>query len=197
MRPHATTAAIEARRRQTTQKIEQVEKAIGQLRRERGRLTVRAVAQRAGVSVTFLYENTDARKLVNNAVDAGRTRQIRVAQAEHEQIEASWRERALNAEAELGRTQKEVFTQRQRIGELMGKFRDFEQMVPGESVQTLNSENITLKRRVQQLTREHQSLQERLEGARSNLRFADKRIADLEAQILELQRTLGTSRTLT
>ncbi|MGI5340335.1 DUF6262 family protein [Streptomyces sp. CA-181903] len=185
MKPHATTAAIEARRRQTTQKLKQVEKAIGQLRRERGRLTVRAVAQRAGVSVTFLYENTDARKLVNNAVDDGRTRQIRVAQAEHEQIEASWRERALNAEAELGRTQKEVFAQRQQIGELMGKLRDFDQMVPGESVQALASENITLKRRVQQLMREHRSLQERLEGARSNLRFSDKRIADLEAQLLE------------
>ncbi|WP_405889460.1 DUF6262 family protein [Streptomyces sp. NBC_01136] len=120
MKPHATTAAIDARRRQAAQKLEQVEKAIGQLRRERGRLTVRAVAERAGVSVTFLYENSKARALVSNAVDASRTRQLRAAQVEHEQIEASWRERALNAEAELGRTQKEVFAQRQQIGELMG-----------------------------------------------------------------------------
>ncbi|GAB2992034.1 hypothetical protein GCM10023080_067330 [Streptomyces pseudoechinosporeus] len=100
-------------------------------------------------------------------------------------IEASWRERALNAEAELTRTQKEVFSQRQRIGELMGQLRDFDQMVPGESVQALTTENTTLKRRVHQLTQEHRKLQERLEGARTNLRFADKRIADLEAQILE------------
>ncbi|MFB7648075.1 DUF6262 family protein [Streptomyces sp. NPDC056084] len=187
MTPHATTAAIEARRRQAAQKLEQVESAIGQLRRERGRLTVRAIAQRAGVSATFLYENPKARSLVNSAVDASRTRQLGAAQAEHEQIEASWRERALNAEAELGRTQKEIFAQRKQIGELMGKFRDLDQMVPGESVQALTSENLTLKRRVQQLTREHRTLQERLEGARSNLRFADKRIADLEAQLLELQ----------
>ncbi|MGA5900242.1 hypothetical protein [Streptomyces venetus] len=47
------------------------------------------------------------------------------------------------------------------------------------------SENTSLKHRVQQLTREHRLLQERLEGSRSNLRFADKRIADLEAQLLE------------
>jgi predicted nucleic acid-binding Zn-ribbon protein len=67
----------------------------------------------------------------------------------------------------------------------MGKLRDLDQMVPGESVQALTSENITLERRVQQLTREHRTLQERLEGARSNLRFSDKRIADLEAQLLE------------
>ncbi|MGW2086240.1 hypothetical protein [Streptomyces sp. NPDC001880] len=39
--------------------------------------------------------------------------------------------------------------------------------------------------RVQQLTREHCTLQERLEGARSSLRFADERIADLETQLLE------------
>ncbi|KAF5991804.1 MULTISPECIES: DUF6262 family protein [Streptomyces] len=192
MKPHATTAAIDARRRQTAQKLAQVEKAIGQLRRERGRLTVRAVAERAGASVTFLYENSKARALVSNAVDGSRTHRLRAAQAEHEQIEASWRERALNAEAELGRTQKEVFAQRQQIGELMGKLCDLDQMVPGESVQALTSENITLKRRVQQLTREHRTLQERLEGARSNLRFADKRIADLEAQILELQETTSS-----
>ncbi|MCX4844200.1 hypothetical protein [Streptomyces sp. NBC_00893] len=50
------------------------------------------------------------------------------------------------------------------------------------------TENTTLKRRVQQLTGEHRKLQERLEGARSNLRFANRRIADLEAQILEQDR---------
>ncbi|MER6067132.1 hypothetical protein ABT167_39665 [Streptomyces sp. NPDC001792] len=71
------------------------------------------------------------------------------------------------------------------MGELMGKLRDLDQMVAGRSVQALTSENITLKRRFQQLTREHRTLRERLEGARWNLRFADKRIADPEAQILE------------
>ncbi|MFE7392794.1 hypothetical protein [Streptomyces sp. NPDC057582] len=67
----------------------------------------------------------------------------------------------------------------------MGQIRDVEQMVPGESVQQLVTETTSLKHRVQQLAQEHRTLQERLEGARSNLRFADKRIADLEAQLLE------------
>ncbi|WP_275466320.1 DUF6262 family protein [Streptomyces noursei] len=164
--------------------LAQVEAAIGQLRRERGRLTVRAVAQRAGVSATFLYENEAARALVTNAVADSRSRHDRQAQREHDRIEASWRERALNAETELTRTQKEVFTQRQRIGELMGQLRDFDQLVPGESVQQLTTENTTLKHRVHQLSQEHRKLQERLEGARSNLRFAEKRIADLEGQLL-------------
>jgi predicted RNase H-like nuclease (RuvC/YqgF family) len=72
-----------------------------------------------------------------------------------------------------------------RAGGRSIRLRDFDQMVPGESVQQLVTENTSLEHRVQQLTREHRSLQERLEGARSNLRFAEKRIADLEAQLLE------------
>ncbi|MEV0536206.1 DUF6262 family protein [Kitasatospora sp. NPDC050463] len=185
MRPESTAAAIAARRRQTEQKLEQIKTAIGQLRRERSRLTVRAIAQRADVSVTFLYENTDARALVQHGVTDSRARQDRQAQQQHDHVEATWRERALNAEAELTRVQKEVLAQRQQIGELMGQLRDFDQMVPGEAVQALVTENTTLKHRVHQLTQEHRTLQERLQGARSNLRFADKRVADLEAQILD------------
>jgi chromosome segregation ATPase len=193
--PDQTAAATAARRRQTQDKLLRVEKAIGQLRRERSRLAVRAIAQRAGVSTTFLYENADARDLVQAAVTDSKSRHDRVTKDEHERIEASWRERALNAEEQLTRFQAEVLAQRQRIGELMGQLRDFEQMVPGESVQRLTTENTTLKRRVQQLSQEHRALQERLDGARSNLRFADKRIADLEAQLLELEQPCTSSTT--
>lgn len=133
----------------------------------------------------FLYENPDARTLVKNAVVHSESRHDQLARAEQERIEASWRERALNAEGELARTQKQVFAQRQQIGDLMGQIRDFDQMVPGESLQALTVEKTTLKRRILQLTGGHRKLQERLEGARSNLRFADKRIADLESQLLE------------
>ncbi|CAN3982971.1 DUF6262 family protein [Kitasatospora purpeofusca] len=185
MRPESTTAAIAARRRQTQDKLAQVATAIGQLRRERGTVTVKAIARRAAVSTTFLYENAAARAMVKDAVTASRNRQDRAGQAEHDHIEAAWRERALNAEAELTRTQSEVTVLRQRIGELMGHIRDFDQVVPGESVQALVTENTTLKHRVDQLAREHRTLQERLDGARSNLRFADKRIAALEVDLLE------------
>ena len=36
-----------------------------------------------------------------------------------------------------------------------------------------------------QLTTDNRTLDERLKAARSNLRFQDKRLADLEAQILD------------
>jgi chromosome segregation ATPase len=180
-----TAPAIAARRRQTQQELTRVEKAIAQFRREHGRVTVRAIAQRADVSSTFLYENTAARALVRAATANAVDRLDRNAQDQHDSIEATWRERALNAEAELTRTQKEVLTQRERIAELMGQIRDFNQMVPGESVQRLVTENTSLKNTARQLADEHRQLQERLEGARSNIRFLQKRIADLEAQFLD------------
>jgi phage host-nuclease inhibitor protein Gam len=104
MKSGSTAAAIAARRFQTQDKLARVEKALGQLRRERSRLTVRAVAERAGVSATFLYENADARALVKNGVADSRSRHDHAGREEHERIEGAWRERALNAEAELTRT---------------------------------------------------------------------------------------------
>ncbi|MEU0103314.1 hypothetical protein [Streptomyces sp. NPDC006267] len=186
--PGQTAAATAAGRPRG--KITRVEKAIGQLCRERGRLAVRAIAERADVSATFPYENPDARALVQQAVSDSKSQHDRRTGDKHEQIEASWRERALNAEAELTRTQNEILVQRQRIGELMGQLRDIDQMVPGESLQHLTTENTTLKRRLQQVTQEHRKLRERLEGARTNLRFSDKRIADLEVQLLEAQQLI-------
>ncbi|MEU9470844.1 hypothetical protein AB0D78_30365 [Streptomyces avermitilis] len=71
------------------------------------------------------------------------------------------------------------------VRELMGQLRDVEQTAPADSAPALRAENASLKRRLDQLAQEHRSLQERLEGARSNLRFADRRVADLEIQLLE------------
>jgi hypothetical protein len=180
-----TAKAIAARRQQTERKLTRVEKSINQIRRERGRVTVRAIAQRAEVSTTFLYENPAARALVQAAAEAAADRLDHNTRDQHDGVEATWRERALNAEAELTRTQKEVLTQRQRIAALMGQIRDFDQMVPGESVQRLVTQNTSLKTTIRQLTAEHRELQERLEGARSNNRFLNKRVADLETQLID------------
>lgn len=179
-----TEAAIAARRQRGDQLLKQVETAIRQLSRERGKITVREVARRAGTSSTFLYENPKARQLIATATAGLTARQEQRADDAHEAIESSWRERALNAEHALTTAQKEVLAQRQRIAELMGQIRDLDQPWSGESIQRLVEENASLKLQVKRLTQEHRSLQERLEGARSNVRFAERRIADLEAQLL-------------
>jgi hypothetical protein len=99
--------------------------------------------------------------------------------------EATWRERALNAEAALRTAHAEIIQQRSRIGELLGQVRDLQGEYTEEAIQRTTTENTTLRERVRQLTAANRTLDERLKAARSNLRFQDRRVADLEAQLLE------------
>lgn len=99
--------------------------------------------------------------------------------------EATWRERALNAEEALKVAHTEILTQRTHIGGLLGQIRDLEAEWTQEAVQRITTENTTLEQRVRQLTTDNRALDERLKAARSNLRFQDRHVADLEAQIAD------------
>ncbi len=139
--------------------------------------------RRAGVSRTFLYQNPDARALITEAA-AHVIRQRSRDQADQAiQQEASWRERALNAEDALKAAHAEIRNQRTGIGELMGQIRDLEAEWTKEAIQRITTENTTLKQRVRQLTQDNRNLEGRLQAARSNLRFQNRRLADLEAQL--------------
>ncbi|MGN6405932.1 DUF6262 family protein [Sinomonas sp.] len=180
-----TAAAQAARRRKTETALQRVHQAIARLRREKARISVAAVARRADVSRTFLYDNPEARTSVDTAMaEAGERRSQTLAALDSER-EATWRERALNAEEALKAAQAEILTQRTRIGELLGQIRDLQAEWTEEALQRITTENTTLKQRVRQLTAENRTLDERLKAARSNLRFQDRRIADLEARILD------------
>lgn len=183
--PPRTAAAIKARRHNTVNKLDQVRAALTRLRRENSALTYPAVARRAAVSRTFLYENPEARAPVGQALTRDTTSSAQ-ARAEHDaQQETSWRERALNAEDALKTAHLEIRTQRTRIGALMGSVRDLEQDHGHDSAERTTAENTTLKHRVQQITGENRVLEERLQATRCNLRFQDRRLADLEARLLE------------
>ncbi|WP_206062427.1 hypothetical protein [Nonomuraea basaltis] len=79
----------------------------------------------------------------------------------------------------------EIVQQRRRIGELLGQIRDLEAEWTQDAIQRITTENTTLKQRVRQLTTDNRTLEERLKAARSNMRFQDRRVADLEAQLLD------------
>ena len=134
---------------------------------------------------TFLYTNPDAKTAVAEAIrEAGDQRSRLLAEADDSR-EATWRERALNAEDALKAAHAEILAQRTRIGELLGRIRDLEAEWTQDAVQRITTENTTLKQRVRQLTTDNRTLDERLKAARSNLRFQDRRIADLEARLTE------------
>ena len=185
MTPDRTAAAIEARRRAAEQKLGQVRDAIAWLRRGKMPVTYPAVARRAAVSRTFLYENPDARTLMEAAGTAHAAQQQRDRAQQDSQAEASWRERALNAEDALKAAHAEIRAQRARIGQLLGQLRDAEREFTQDAIQRIITENSTLKQRIRQLTADNRTLGERLEAARSNVGFADRRIAQLEAQLTD------------
>jgi DNA-binding LacI/PurR family transcriptional regulator len=180
-----TAAAQAAGRRKTENALERVRQSIARLRREKAPVSVAAVARRADVSRTFLYDNAEARAMLTAAIAAAGERRIQVLTDGDDAREAAWRERALNAEEALKAAHTEILTQRTRIGELLGQIRDLEAEWTQEAVQRITTENTTLKQRVRQLTTDNRTLDERLKAARSNLRFQDRRVADLEAQIAD------------
>ncbi|HEY2199330.1 MAG TPA: DUF6262 family protein [Mycobacterium sp.] len=181
-----TAAALAARRRDTQTALGRVHDAITRLRREKTMVSVAAVARRAGVSRTFLYTNPDAKTAVAEGVkEAGEERSRRALAQTDVAGQATWRERALNAEDALKIAHAEILAQRTRIGELLGRIRDLEAEWTQDDVQRITAENTTLKQRIRQLTADNRTLDERLKAARSNLRFQDRRIADLEARLTE------------
>ena len=84
--------------------------------------------------------------------------------------EATWRERALNAEDALNAAHTEILAQRTRIGELLVQRMDLEAEWTEEAIQRITTENTALKQRVRQLAADNLTLDERLKAAGSNLR---------------------------
>ena len=180
-----TAGALAARRRGTEAAVQRVHEALQRLRREKARISVAAVGRRADVSRTFLYDNPEARGAVAAAMAQAGQRRVSMLASQDEQHEATWRERALNAEEALKAAHAEIQSQRRRMGELLGQIRDLQAEWTEEAIQRITTENTTLKQRVRQLTADNRTLDERLKAARSNLRFQDRRVADLEARLAE------------
>jgi chromosome segregation ATPase len=180
-----TAAALAARHRSTEAAISRVRDAITRLRREKTQISVAAIARRANVSRTFLYANAETRAAVATAMTEAGDRRPHALADQTDEREATWRERALNAEDALKTAHTEILTQRTHIGELLGHIRDLQAEWTDEAIQRITTENTTLKQRVRELTTDNRTLDERLKAARSNLRFADRRVADLEARIAD------------
>ena len=183
--PQRTTQAIQARRRQVETLLQRVRDAIAELHKDHARVTVSAVERRADVSRTFLYQNPDARALVAEAVARADGRRVQQRQQAADEVNATWRERALNAEDGLKQAVAEIQAQRKRIGELLGQIRDLELDLPADAVQRLATENTTLKQENQALTAENKRLTDRLAASHDNYRSQEREIANLQGLLLE------------
>jgi len=172
--------AIDARRRDSTAKVAAVQKAVSLLGRTGAAMTRAAVSQLAGVSRSFTYENEEARTIIA----AAQARTNAPAEARMEtmtaQQEASWRERALNAENHVRKLRQEVTTQRRLVGDLIGQLREPDgTWIEHDRDRIRNERDILLSER-NQLVRDRDDLQRKLNGARSNIsRLAERRVTEL------------------
>ena len=110
----AAIAAIAARRRASEDMLDRVRAALAAMRRDRTPLTVAALARIAQVSRTFLYQNQQAKVLIEQAATTGGRQRPRDSTAS-DPTQGAWKERALNAEDGLTAAQAEIRIQRARI----------------------------------------------------------------------------------
>src|SRR5258708_20134773 len=92
-----TAAANQARQRRTEEKLRRVADAIRQLQRRKVPVTYPAIAARAGVSRTFLYDNPAAGHLVTAAITRADDHRLHDTPARYAQADASCQQRSPNA----------------------------------------------------------------------------------------------------
>lgn len=160
--------AIQARRRDAAVKLAAVDKAVKTLTRTGAPITRAAVAALAGASRSFTYQNEAANALITaaqtrcQAVATGRVETLT------EQQEASWRERALNAEDGIRALNRELTRQQQLVADLFGQLRDPDGTWLEHDRSQLREENQRLLLERNQLIAAQHDLQRKLDGARAN-----------------------------
>jgi uncharacterized protein DUF6262 len=172
--------AIDARKRSAAAKVAAVRKTVTVLGRTGVPITRAGVAQIAGVSRSFTYENDAANSIIAEAQTRTQARADGRIETRTTQEEASWRERALNAEDEIRKLRRELATQRQIVGDLLGQLREPDGTWIEHDRNRLRQENEHFLSERNQLLRERTELQRRLDGARANI----SRIQELRAHEL-------------
>jgi hypothetical protein len=172
--------AIDARKHAAASKLVAVGKAVKALGRTGAPVTRAGVARLAGVSRSFTYENHAANLIVAKAQTRTQARAEGRIEKRTAQEEASWRERALNAEDEIRNLRRELATQRQLVGDLLGQLREPDGTWIEHDRNRLRQENEHLLSERNQLLRERNELQRRLDGARANIsRLNERRAQEL------------------
>lgn len=162
-------AAIDSRRRAAAAKTTAVAKAVRTLGRAGAPITRASVAHLAGVSRSFTYENATTRALINEAQARSQAKVTDRVEAMTTQQEASWRERALNAEDQLRGIRRELSTQRRLVADLMGQLRQPDGTWIEDDRNRLREQNEQLLAERDRLAKERNEVQRRLEGARANI----------------------------
>ncbi len=163
------TKAIDARHRDAAGKVAAVRKAVTTVGRTGVAINRADIARLAGVSRSFTYQNETANTLITSAQSRSRTQLAGRAETITAQQEASWRERALNAEDQTRSLGRELGKHRRLVADLMGQLRDPDGTWLEHDRNRLREENQLLLHERNQLLATQRELHRKLDGARANV----------------------------
>jgi hypothetical protein len=145
----------------------------------RGSLNLAAVARESGVSRSFLYQNEQARALIDRARVRGGELQDSRSSTEI----ANWKQRAQNAEVRVRELSELVTSLRQQMQTLLGES-NRAPLVPGAA--ELDAARSAERSRAELIrsTEICNELRDQLEASRDNVRYLNGRLAELEVKEL-------------
>jgi hypothetical protein len=164
--------AIEQRTRRSIECQERVRKALAKLAKTGAPFTVENVCNLAGVGKTFIYDkrHPELTRTVLAARDASQAAKAMRPDEELHKGTASWRERAINAEA-LSKTLRAAVKERDaRIADLIGQLYDPDGTHLADENARLRDLVLTLNRQLQQAQTDNNSLRRSLHAARANVK---------------------------
>ena len=177
--------AIEHRTRRSAQCEQRVRRAITKLTKTGAPFTVENVCDLAGVGKTFIYDRRRPAltNLVLAARDASQVAAISSTEALTTGDTASWRERALNAEAVAKALRDAVKERDARITALAGQIYDADGLHLVDENARLRDLVATMNANLQRAQMENANLQRSLDAARANVkRERERNVTQLFAQ---------------
>ncbi|BCI83714.1 hypothetical protein MTY66_53390 [Mycolicibacterium sp. TY66] len=173
------TAAIAARKSDSSRKLASVEQALKRLLKQKvTEIDKSHLAALAGCSRTFLYQNQDARKLIMQAESRMKASMLRDAPASGAVDEANWRERALFAEQQLREARAKNISLSRTVADLLGQLRDPDGTWIEDDREKLRQQNETLRAALAAERLARSDAERRLGASRSNVRHLRQREAD-------------------
>ncbi len=164
--------AIERRLSKSAECEKRVRTALTKLTKTGAPFTIENVCDLAGVGKTFIYDKRrgDLTKAVLAARDASQATTIERAEKKLDQESASWRERALDAEA-LAKSLRTTIKEREaRISDLTGQLYDPEGNYLADENARLRDQLTTLHRTLNRAQTEINTLNRSLDASRANVK---------------------------
>ncbi|MGN2638966.1 hypothetical protein ACTD5D_22945 [Nocardia takedensis] len=177
--------AINQRSRTSADCAKRVRKALTKLTKTGAPFTIDNVCDLAGVGKTFIYDKR--RPELTNAVlaarDASQAARTQRAEQALDADTASWRERALNAEAVISSLRTAIHDRDARIGDLTGELYDPDGNHLADENAKLRTLLVALNQNLTKANTENRALRRSLDGARANLkRERERNVAQIFGQ---------------